>query len=270
MILELTILDWLFFAATGAVAGLAAGYLGIGGGMIIVPALSLYLQDKFPLFASQSQQAVATSLATILVTGTAAALTHHKRGAIDWGWIKQLGPGLFAGAVAGAWIADQISSEWLIRIFSVFALLSGLRMILKKESTAANISLNTAWIRISGLAIGSLSSLLGIGGGTLTVPMLSALQVKIHQAVAIASAAGVVIAVAGTLGFVITGLEVKDLPPGSFGYIYLPAGLGIIATSVLTAPLGAKLVHKSHPEVVKRVFGSLLVLVALRLWLRSF
>lgn len=268
--LELTFLDWLIFAATGVTAGLAAGYLGIGGGMIIVPALSLYLQDKFPIFASQSQQAVATSLATILVTGVASALAHHKRGAVDWNWVKQLAPGLFIGALAGAWIADQISSEWLIRIFSLFALISGLRMIIKKDDTQGNFKLNTTGMRVSGLAIGSLSSLLGIGGGTLTVPMLSACKVKIHQAVAIASAAGIVIAVAGTLGFIITGLDAENLPPGSVGYIYLPAWLGIIATSVLTAPLGASLVHKSHPQVVKRVFGILLILVALRLWLRSF
>ncbi|MCF6264314.1 MAG: sulfite exporter TauE/SafE family protein [Xanthomonadales bacterium] len=268
--LELNLLDWLIFATTGAAAGLAAGYLGIGGGIIIVPVLSLYLQDKFPLFAAHSQQAVATSLATILVTGTFAALSHHKRGAIDWSWVKQLTPGLLIGALAGAWIAGQISSDWLIRIFSIFTLLSGLRMLINKQHSPTSFSLSPLAKRSSGMLIGSLSSLLGIGGGTLSVPMLNACGVKIHQAVAIASAAGVVIAIAGTSGFILTGLDLQLSPPGSFGYIYLPALFGIVAISTLTAPLGAKLVHKSRPQLVKQVFGSLLILVALRLMLRSF
>ncbi|MCF6225102.1 MAG: sulfite exporter TauE/SafE family protein [Xanthomonadales bacterium] len=268
--LELNLLDWLIFATTGAVAGLAAGYLGIGGGMVIVPVLSLYLQDKFPLFTDHSQQAVATSLATILVTGTVAALSHHRRGAIDWDWVKQLAPGLLIGALAGAWIAGQISSDWLIRIFSIFALLSGLRMLMNTPLAATTFSLSPLAKRSSGVVIGSMSSLLGIGGGTLSVPMLNACGVKIHQAVAIASAAGVVIAIAGTSGFIITGLDLQMSPPGSFGYIYLPALLGIVTTSILTAPLGAKLVHKSRPQLVKQVFGCLLILVAARLMLRSF
>lgn len=268
--LELNLLDWLIFAATGAVAGLAAGYLGIGGGMVIVPVLSLYLQDKFPLFTAHSQQAVATSLATILVTGTVAAISHYRRGAIDWVWVKQLAPGLFVGALAGVWVADQISSDWLIRIFSIFALLSGLRMLLNKPRPQATFSLGPFGMRSSGVVIGSLSSLLGIGGGTLSVPMLNACGVKIHQAVAIASAAGVVIAVTGTLGFIISGLDLQMPPPGSFGYIYLPALLGIVIISALTAPLGVKWVHKSRPQLVRQIFGGLLILVALRLWLRSF
>lgn len=268
--LELNLLDWLIFAATGATAGLAAGYLGIGGGIVIVPVLSLYLQDKFPLFMAHGQQAVATSLATILITGTVAALSHHRRGAIDWDWVKKLAPGLLIGALAGVWVANQISSDWLIRIFSIFALLSGLRMLMNKPRAQTSLSLSPFAMRSSGVFIGSLSSLLGIGGGTLSVPMLNACGVKIHQAVAIASAAGVVIAVAGTLGFVLSGLDLQMSPPGSYGYIYLPALFGIVAISALTAPIGAKLVSISHPQLVKQVFGCLLILVAVRLWLRSF
>ncbi len=263
---DLALLDWLIFIATGAIAGLAAGYLGIGGGIVIVPALALYLQAKFPGFVAPTQVAVATSLASILATGTAAVITHSKHGFLSWLWVQIMAPGLVLGAVIGVLIADYISSKLLLYIFLCFALISGLRMIIGANKTHGSREISKTIAGISGVFIGALSSMLGIGGGTLTVPLLSAMKLPIQQAVAIASAAGVVLAVAGTTAFILAGLNTPDLPPGAFGYIYLPALVGIITASVLTAPLGARLVHKSRPEVVKRIFGLLLILIAVRLF----
>ncbi len=267
---DLALLDWLIFLATGATAGLAAGYLGVGGGMVIVPALSLYLQARFPGFTATTQIAVATSLASILATGTAAVITHARHGFLLWMWVKIMAPGLVLGAVIGVLIADYISSKLLLYIFLAFALISGLRMI-KGASDAHNTrKISKTTVGFSGVLIGAVSSMLGIGGGTLSVPLLSAMKLPIAQAVAIASAAGVVLASAGTTAFIITGMNTPDLPTGAFGYIYLPALLGITIASVFTAPLGARLVHKSRPEVVKRIFGVLLILVALRLFWQNF
>ncbi len=266
---DLSFLDWLIFLATGATAGLAAGYLGVGGGIAIVPALSLYLQAKFPDFSAPIQIAVATSLASILATGTAATIAHYRHGVLHLHWLKILAPGLLIGAVLGVAIADRISSKLLLYIFLVFALLSGLRMIKGSSITVSARKISNTAVGIGGLFIGAFSSLLGIGGGTLTVPLLSTMKLPIHQAVAIASAAGVVLATSGTIAFVVAGLDTPDLPTGALGYIYLPALLGITITSVLTAPLGAMLVHKSRPELVKRIFGVLLLLVALRLFWQS-
>ena len=266
---ELDLLDWFIFLATGASAGLAAGYLGIGGGIVIVPALSVYLQAKFPDLTVPTQIAVATSLASILVTGSAAVITHYRRGALQLQWLKIMAPGLFIGAIIGVVIADHISSQVLLYIFLIFALFSGLRMISGSSATYIIQRTNKIVIGFCGLFIGAFSSLLGIGGGTLTVPLLSALKLSIHRAVAIASAAGVVLAVSGTGTFVVTGLNTPNLPAGTLGYVYIPAFLGIIAASVITAPLGARLVHKSRPGLIKRLFGISLILVAVRLFLQN-
>ena len=263
---DLGLLDWFIFLATGASAGLAAGYLGIGGGIVIVPALSLYLQAKFPGLSVPTQIAVATSLASILVTGTAAVITHSKHGFLAWKWVKILAPGLIIGAIIGVLIADHISSKLLLYAFLAFALLSGLRMLKDANDTSTHKEISKTTIASSGIFIGAFSSMLGIGGGTLTVPLFSAMSLPIQQAVAIASAAGVVLAISGTVAFILTGMDTPDLPQGAVGYIYLPALLGIITASVFTAPLGARLVHKSRPKLVKRSFGVLLILVAMRLF----
>lgn len=249
----------------GAAAGLMAGLFGIGGGLIIVPILAV-------LFASQGFpeelvmiMSVATSLATIVFTSVSSVLAHHRLRAVLWDKVLVLGPGIMVGAAAGAVIADHVSGTVLRFIFIIYLLCVGLQMALQlkpepgQQQPSKGLDLGAAGL------IGLLSSLLGIGGGTLIVPFLVHFQTPMRNAVAIASACGLPIAVVGTIGYAILGRDALQLPDWSLGYIYVPSFLGIVLTSTYTAPIGAKLAHKLPAEELKRYFSLLLFVMAAKL-----
>jgi len=257
---------WIEFALSGLFAGFLAGYLGIGGGLVLVPVLS-WIFSRDPATADIAvQMAVATSLATMLFTSLSSLLAHHRRGAILWTLVRQMLPGLVLGALLGSLIADGIGNVALGQAFGGFAFFVAVQM-LRGSGQAGNRSLpgplNAA---TTGFGIGTLSSLLGIGGGSMTVPWLLWHGQRVQNAVATAAACGYPIAVAGTIGFVMLGEQQSATP--SFGYVNLQALAGVSVFSVLGAPLGVAAIHRSTPLLAKRVFAVFLFIVAFKmLWL---
>jgi len=257
---------WIEYAMTGLFAGFLAGYLGIGGGLVLVPVLS-FIFSRDPATADMAiQMAVATSLATMLFTSMSSLLAHHRRRAILWSLVRQMLPGLLAGALLGSVIADRIGNTALGNVFGIFALIVGLQM-LRGSGQPGNRSLPGRFsVAGTGLGIGTLSSLLGIGGGSMTVPWLLWHGRKVQNSIATAAACGYPIAVAGTLGFVLLGDNQSSAP--ALGYVHLQALAGVALFSVFGAPLGVAAVHRSSPLLAKRFFAVFLLIVATKMLLR--
>ncbi|MGR9071949.1 MAG: sulfite exporter TauE/SafE family protein [Gammaproteobacteria bacterium] len=256
---------FLFSLLLGGVAGLLAGLFGIGGGLVIVPALSWVFavqgfDDRIVMV-----MAVATSLATILATSTASIYAHHRHGSIDWSTVCQLTPGILAGAVAGSFVADALSSDTLRALFAVFLFSVGLQMLLQFKLSVDGFNLSRSRSLSAGCLIGMVSAVLGIGGGTLTVPLLLAARFTMRGAVGISSACGLPIAVAGTVSYAVLGWSNALLPEGSAGYVYVPAFAGIVLISVMTAQVGAVWANRLPTAKLKRYFSVLIFVVAAKL-----
>ncbi len=256
-------MTWLAYALIGSTAGFLAGYLGIGGGLVLVPALAWLFTQHPGLSTMAVHTAVATSLATMLFTSLSSVVAHHRAGAIDWRVTRTLTPGLLAGAVSGGLLAGHLSSDHLAAAFGGFALVAGLHLASGREVDGQRSLPGSLPMTFTGYVIGGISSLVGIGGGSMTVPWLLWHGCRAPRAVATAAACGYPIALAGTVMFIAIG------PAGGdrwvLGYVHLPALVGVVLFSVATAPLGARLVHRSRPVVVRRVFGAFLLLVAARM-----
>ncbi|MDQ7074948.1 MAG: sulfite exporter TauE/SafE family protein [Gammaproteobacteria bacterium] len=248
----------------GSVAGLLAGLLGVGGGLIIVPMLLWLFQWQGLESPYLMQLAVGTSLASIVFTSLASVYAHHQHRAVLWPQVFSLTPGILAGALLGALLADQLASARLTTLFALFELLVAVQMFWGMSTTQQQRHLSRTAVHLAGLLIGAFSALIGIGGGTLTVPFLSAINTPIRHAVATSAACGLPIALAGSIGFVVIGWG-KNLPESSWGYLYPPALLGIVLCSVLFAPLGARLAHRLPTRVLKRFFAGFLLVLGLGL-----
>lgn len=261
----------ILFAASmmlGAVAGLFAGLFGIGGGLIMVPVLAMLFAEQGFAADNVMIMSVATSLATIILTSMASVIAHHRLGAVIWDKVFRLAPGIMAGSALGAVIADRISGGTLRYIFIVYLVCAALQLALQRKPDAGRTSSRRLWDFCAALVIGGLSAIIGIGGGTLTVPYLVHFQTPIRKAVAVSSACGLPIAVAGTVSYVLLGLKAPLLPEWSLGYIYLPSFAGIVLASVITAPLGAKLTGLLPAQKLKRYFALLLLIMAAKMiWL---
>ena len=249
----------------GSVTGLLAGLFGIGGGLVIVPVLvMLFSAHSFPPDLVMIM-AVASSLAAIILTAISSVLAHHRLGSLIWSKVWRLTPSIMLGAALGAVVAKQISTEVLRLILVVFLVYVGTVMALQIKPKAGNAVQSKPLDALIGLVIGLLSAIVGIGGGTLTVPYLVRGQFTMLQAVAVASACGLPIAIAGTISYALLGWHDVRLPEWSFGYVYLPAFLGVSLTSIFTAPLGAKLAHRLPAATLKRYFSILLFIMAVKL-----
>lgn len=255
------------FAAVGVVAGLLAGLLGIGGGAVIVPALILLFTQLGFVDTWIPHQAVATSLATVVATGAASTWAHQRRGAVSWELVLRLAPWILIGAWLGAWIAGWLPAFWLKRLFALFLLYNGLRMLRAAPPTLKSGLPSTPVLGGFATVFGALSALLGIGGGILIVPFLARHGLAMQRAVATSSACGVPLALAGTLGFVLSGWAREGLPTHSIGFLYWPAALSIMALSMPMATVGARLAHVLPTRTLRRIFGVLLLLVGLQLLL---
>ena len=252
------------YLAVGAVAGLMAGLFGIGGGMIIVPVLVI-------AFASQGfssdvlvHMAVATSLATIAFTAISSVKTHHEKGAVDWDIVVGLSLGILFGAVLGVITADWLSGIWLQTVIGISALMVAAQMGFGLQPKPTRQVPGKAGLAGAGGFIGWASAICGIGGGSLTVPYLTWCNHPMQRSVATAAACGLPIAVVGAVSNVIVGWDNPNLPAETFGYVYWPALLGIVVTSVPFARIGAKLAHKLSPQRLKKLFALLLVGVGLK------
>jgi uncharacterized membrane protein YfcA len=252
------------FALTGLLAGYLAGFLGIGGGFVVVPALTFFFLRDPQTAPWAIHMAIATSLGTMLVTSLSSIIAHHSIGAIRWSLFRSLALGLAAGAVLGAAVADSLSAELLIRIVGVFAILAGLQLILGRKPVGEKPLPGQPIVSFIGFVIGAISSLVGIGGGALTGPWQLWHGVKAQNAVATSAACGYPIAIAGSISFIGFGLD-SGPPAGALGYVHLPAFLGIAVASAFAAPAGAATVHRLPPELVKKIFGGFLILVGIRM-----
>ena len=258
-------IQWLAFLATGAVAGTLAGLLGVGGGLFIVPVLLFILPITGINTPHLMALAVATSLATIIVTSISSIRAHHKRGAVNWSVFSWLTPGILVGAWAGAFVADWMTGTQLTLFFGVAVVIIGLQMFFGTKTTPHDEPKHKLLYYLSGSFIGLISAMIGIGGGSLTVPLLYYWKTPMVKAVATSAACGLPIAIAGTLGFIVAGWNEPQLPDDTFGYVYWPAVLGIITTSILFAPVGAHFAHTVDAVKLKKFFAIFLILVGIKL-----
>ncbi|MFO7578350.1 MAG: sulfite exporter TauE/SafE family protein [Pelovirga sp.] len=261
---------WLLYLLTGAVVGVLAGLLGIGGGVIIVPLLTFtFVAQQFPEVYIL-HLALGTSLATIIFTSISSFRAHHARGAVNWAAVKALAPGILIGTFLGTWVAAQLTSRFLSVFFVCFLYYVALQLLLNiRPSSTRTLPGATGMFGVGGV-IGGVSSLVGIGGGSLTVPFLNWCNQSIHTAVGTSAAVGLPIAVAGTLGYLLNGLAVADLPAGSVGFIYLPALFGVAVVSYLTAPFGVRLAHRLPVARLKKIFAVFLMLMGTRMLISFF
>ncbi len=252
----------LMYLSLGALAGLSAGLLGIGGGLIIVPALLVIWQLSGIDNPWLMQMAIATSLASIVFTSISSVRAHHRRGAVLWPQVWQLTPGILLGAGLGAMQASWLPGQWLKMGFGIFELLVAAQMAFQLRPESRRGLPGGLGMGVAGVVTGWVSALMGIGGGTLTVPFLSGCNVAMQKAIATAAACGLPIAVAGSFTYVLMGWNVEGLP-AALGFVHLPALLGVVVTSVLFAPLGARLAHRLSGPALKRVFALFLALLGL-------
>lgn len=257
-----------FLLSLGAVAGFLAGLLGIGGGAVLVP--GLYFGLQYLGFESDALMhvAVGTSLAVIIPTGLSSARAHWKRGAVRLDLVRQIGPGILLGVAAGTFIARYIQEEGMT-LFSAFALavLAAVMVVNPARFSPFAGTPRRLWMGFSGIVIGVFSSLMGIGGATISVPWMAMCRVPLHTAVGTASALGLVIAIPAALGFIAIGWHVEGRPPFSLGYVNFLAWPLIVPVSVLAAPWGARLAHSVSVARLRRLFAAFLVVVAGRmLW----
>jgi uncharacterized membrane protein YfcA len=249
----------------GAFAGLIAGVFGIGGGIIIVPALIFTFKIiGFPHDIA-THIAVSTSLSTILFTSLGSIHGHYKKKAVNWTLAFNLSVGMFLGGMLGALCANFLSGAILQRVFAVFSFLIAVQMWFS-WTPKANMELPKRFGQtVLGVVIGTFSGLFGIGGGSLVVPTLVANKVKITEAIATSAVTGFPMAVSGTIGYILLGWHRTNLPEYTFGYIYLPALFGIIITSTVFAKMGASLAHRLDPVKVTKLFSILLFIIAIKL-----
>jgi hypothetical protein len=252
------------YLVLGALAGVVAGLFGIGGGLLIVPVLIFSFELQGISDSVLTHMAVATSLATIVITSISSVRAHHQRGAVRWELFRPLGVGILLGAVLGVTTAVQLSGPVLQLTIGVFVLLVALQMALNLKPSAGEARPTTPELGTAGVGIGWASAIFGIGGGTLTVPYLNWRRVAMQQAVATSAACGLPIALMGAATNMALGWGASELPPWSLGYVYLPAFVGIVLASSLTAPVGARLAHSLPQAKLKKVFALFLLAVSLR------
>ena len=250
--------------AAGLLAGFAAGLFGIGGGFVVVPALFFVLPLMGATGDLLAHAAIGTSLATIVVTSIRSVQTHAKRGAVDFGILRSWAPWIVGGVGIGVLVADRVPGSVLAIIFGSGVAIMSFHFLFP---VLANRQLATAmpggYTRASiAFSLGAFSSLLGIGGGTIAIIVMTLCGNSIHRAIATAAGVGVIIAIPGMIGFMAIGLNEPNLPFGSIGYVNFPAALAVTSTSVISAPWGAALTHKLDPKVLKKVFGLYLLFVA--------
>lgn len=247
----------------GLCTGFLAGLLGIGGGMLMVPFITLIMSARGVSPDLAVKMAIATSMATIVFTSVSSVRAHHKRGAVRWDIVKLLAPGIVLGAaVASLGVFSMLKGSWLALFFAAFVAFSATQMLLEKKPAASRTMPGPAGQLAAGGVIGFLSGLVGAGGGFISVPFMTWCNVAVHNAVATSAALGFPIALANALGYIVAGQAVQGMPQGSLGYIFLPALAVIACASVLMAPLGVRAAHALPVKQLKRVFAFVLYALA--------
>ena len=259
---------WLAYIGLGLFTGFFAGMLGIGGGLVMVPTLTMMFaaQAGFPP-GEVLHLALGTSMATILFTSLSSLRAHHKHGAVLWPVVYQITPGILFGTLVGTLFASNVPAKPLALFFTVFVCFVAVQMIMNLKPKPSRELPGAGGVFAVGSGIGALSALVAIGGGSLTVPFLTWCNVRVQNAIGTSAAVGFPIAVGGSLGYIFNGWGHAELPASSLGYVYLPAFAWLVPSSMLSAPLGARLAHRLPVATLKRIFaGVLIALAAKMLW----
>ncbi|TMO84251.1 sulfite exporter TauE/SafE family protein [Pseudoalteromonas spongiae] len=262
---------FVYCAVLGSGVGFLAGLLGIGGGLVIVPILSMILLH----FAVLPQEqivitAVATSLASILFTSTSSAIAHHKNGNVPWQLAPWIMTGVALGALLSGFMAALLPEKAVRLVFVISVVFIAIKMMFgntQTDDTTRKLP-NKGLLTVLTTLTGGLSAMIGIGGGAVLVPLLTFFSVNMKKAIGCASACGIVIALFGSVGYIVSGSEQLSLAQGFAGFVYLPALFGIVCTSWFTAPLGAKATHHLPVSTIKKIFAVLLVIMAANMLLR--
>lgn len=253
------------YLGIGLVAGFIAGLLGVGGGLILVPVLSwIYAHQGFPA-EYNIHLALGTSLATIVLTSLSSLRAHHGHGAVRWEIVRRITPGIVAGTLAGAIAAAWLPDFGLRVFFTVFLFYAATQMLFGFKPKAHRQLPGWPGMTAAGTVIGTVSSWVGIGGGTLSVPFMTWCNVRFQEAIGTSAAIGFPIAVSGTVGYALSGQAAQGLPEWSLGFVYLPALAAIAAMSMISAPWGARLTHSLPVAKLKRIFAGMLYLLAVRM-----
>lgn len=253
------------YLGVGAFAGIIAGLLGVGGGVIFIPLLLYCMVRQGVPEEFIMHLALGTSMASIMFTAVSSTLAHHRQGAVRWTIVRRIVPGILLGTFLGSCIASRLSTGFLKVFFVVFLFYVAFQMALdKKPKPSRHLPGRPGMFGVGNL-IGVVSSLVGIGGGTMSIPFMMWCNIAVHEAIGTSAAIGFAIALAGTAGFLFNGFSLPGLPEHSLGFIYLPALAGIVFASVLTAPLGASLAHKLPVGKLKRSFALLFLAVAVKM-----
>ena len=262
----------LLLAAAGAVAGITAGLFGNGGGFVVVPALVFVFSFEGNSSDDLIFVAIGTSLATIVISSTRAVLAHHSRGVVDYETLKSWSIWLLIGVLIGLTVASWVRPEELYSVFAAGVLLYAVYFLFPDMVARLNVnpSMPEGFTR-AGLVsfLGGFSSLLGIGGGTITVITMVTCGRQIYQAVATAAGVGFIIGISGAVGFIFLGLDKTGLPPGSLGYINVPALILAGIGSIITAPIGVKWAHNLDENKLKRLFGVYLIAVSIGMFWKA-
>lgn len=255
----------LIFLGFGVIVGILAGLLGIGGGAVLVPILNFVLPYDGINPEIVHHMALATSMASIMFTSVSSARSHNQHGTVPWHVVKGLTPGILAGTLGGTFIVAGIPGTPLKIVFAIFLAYTAFQMIKDIRPKASFHLPGTLGLLAAGLVIGIISSFVGIGGGALVIPFLVMCNVPMINVIGASAALGFPIAVAGTIGYVYNGLGNPLLPDYSLGFVYLPALFGLVCTSMILAPYGARLSHTLPVKTLKRCFGIMLLLVTARM-----
>ncbi|MEW5904651.1 MAG: sulfite exporter TauE/SafE family protein [Pseudomonadota bacterium] len=259
-------MEWIAaYLATGTIAGFLAGLFGVGGGLILVPVLLLLFDAQgFPAMHTM-HLALGTAMATIVFTSLSSLRKHHQHGAVEWQVVHRITPGILLGTALGATTASLIPAYGLGIFFALFVYFAAAQILLNRKPQPTRQLPRLPGLSLFGTITGWLSSLVSIGGGTLVVPFLIWCNVPIRHAIGTSAAIGFPIAVGGTLGYIMVGASLAQLPAPHLGYVYLPALFWVALASMLTAPFGARMAHRLRIEVLRKLFAILLIALATRL-----
>ncbi len=266
-------MDWTLvpaFLVLGGLVGFLAGLLGVGGGMTMVPLLTMFFtHERFPL-EYVVHMAVATSTATIMFTAVSSVRAHQSHGAVVWPIVWGMTPGIVIGSLVGPQFANALSTPVLAAVFGCFTWASAMQMLRDRKPAPSRVLPGPLGLSAVGSGIGFFSALVGAGGAFLSVPYMTWCNVTTHKAVGTSAALGLPIALGGTIGYIAAGLRQSDLPPLTLGYIYLPALFAIVAASVFLAPLGARTAHRWPVKKLRKAFAFLLFWLSAYMFWKSY
>lgn len=258
-------MEWAAYLGIGLLVGFAAGLLGIGGGVVMVPLLVLVFRAHGMPAEHVLHLALGTALAAMMFTSVSSMRAHHTHGGVDWNIARAMAPGMLAGSFAAALVAGFIPTRPLAVGFTVLVFYAATQILLDLKPPGSRELPGSTGLFTAGTVIGAISSLLAAGGAFLTIPFLAWCKVPLRRAIGTAAANGLPIAIAGTAGYLIQGWRVPDLPSPSLGYVYLPALALVVTTSMLAAPIGARIAHRLPIKMLRRMFAVLLYVFALRM-----